>query len=79
MDTWRDMGHMSNLGKLDKRGYKKKIIFFWGGGGGGGGGRPYSGLVVRVREGEKKNKKFKIKVSFFDPRSSASRNLSSQK
>ena len=26
MDTWRDMGHMSNLSKLDKRGLKHDFL-----------------------------------------------------
>ena len=52
MDTWRDMGHMSNLSELDKKGLKK-IIFgqktpnFWSGHG---------------REGEKKKRKKKSKL-----------------
>ena len=36
MDTWRDMGHMSNLSELDKRGLKnhfggEKTPDFWSG------------------------------------------------
>ena len=47
MDTWCDMGHMSNLSEFDKRGLKKRTFWektpdFWSG---------------REREGEKKEKK----------------------
>ena len=56
MDTWHDMGHMSNLSKLDKGVKKKeKKNHFLGEEG------PDFGLVMRVREGEKRQKKKKKK------------------
>ena len=55
------MGHMSNLSKLDKKGKQKNFIF--------GEERPDSGLVVRVREGEKrkikKNQSFSLQSTKF--------------
>ena len=60
MDTWHDMGHMSNLSKLDKGVKKKeKKNHFLGEEG------PDFGLVMRVREGEKRQKKKKKSQSFF--------------